>query len=157
MRRILAVVISATLLMAFAAGSTSAKTTRLVDAHALLALDGTPIGWIDAHLTTPTDADPTPGVIDFTPLPGVNFFSWQAISENAAFYRNDGDGAPSAVVYAMQCRFYAAGDYQCVERTFWFIDEGAGAKDFFVSAPQSDETDQTTWTVVSGDIQVQVP
>ena len=48
-----------------------------------------------------------------------------------------------------------AGDYSCLDRQFWFIDGGPG-NDWFVSAPQSDESDQTWWRVLSGDIQKRV-
>jgi hypothetical protein len=159
MRRILATVLAATLLMVLVAGSTAASNSKLVDVHALVANDaGVPIGWVDAHLTTPTVGDPSPGVIEFTPLAGSGLPEWMAIVEVANFYRDE-SGTPGAVAASMQCVWDWPGTYACAEIQVWMLDGGSGASpDWFVTAPEGGGGDTQMWyQVVKGDIRIQVP
>jgi hypothetical protein len=158
MRRILPILVAATLLMVLVAGSTAASTSKLVDAHALVALDGVPVGWVDAHLTTPTVGDPSPGVIEFTPLADSGLPTWMAIVEVANFYR-DVSGTPSAVAASMQCVWDWPGTYACAEIQVWMLDgRGTSESDWFVTAPEGGGgNDQTWYQVVKGEIKVEVP
>jgi hypothetical protein len=163
MRRILAIVAAATLLTALVAGSTAASTSRLVDAHALVALEGVPVGWIDSHLTTPTDGNPAPGMIEFTPLANSGLPAWTAIVKVAAFYWSDydpdlGGSFPGAWAPSMQCAWEGPGDYACADLQVWMLDGGAfkGQSDWFVTAPEENGS-QTWYQVVKGNIEVQVP
>ena len=163
MRRISAILVAATLLMVLVAGSTAASTSRLVDTHALIALDGVPVGWVDAHLTTPTVGNPAPGVIEFTPLADSGLPAWTAIVKVANFYWSDydpdlGGSLPGAVAPSMQCLFYGPGDYACADLQVWMLDGGAfkGQSDWLVTAPEENGS-QTWYQVVKGNIEVQVP
>jgi len=160
MRRILATLLTGTLLMALVAGSTAASDPKLVDVHALVAnAAGVPVGWVDAQLTTPTVGDPSPGVIEFTPLPDSGLPTWTAIVEVANFYR-DKSGTPGAVAASMQCVWDWPGTYACAEIQVWMIDGGSTASpDWFVTAPKNDKTGkkQTWYQVVEGYIQIYVP
>ena len=162
MRRILAILVAATLLMVLVAGSTAASTSKLVDAHALVALDGVPVGWVDAHLTTPTADNPAPGMIEFTPLKDSGLPAWKAIVGDAQFYWSDydpdfGDSFPGAWAPSMQCVFYGPTDYACAFLQVWLLDQHAkGQSDWFVTAPAGD-VPQTWYQVIKGDIKVQVP
>jgi hypothetical protein len=161
MRRILATLLAATLLMVLVVGSTAASNSKLVDVHALVANnDGVPVGWVDAHLTTPTVGDPSPGVIEFTPLADSGLPAWIAIAENAGFYRDENDNTPGVVAPSMQCVWDYPGTYACAEIQVFLLDGGSMASpDWFVTAPWAD-TDGSTqiwYQVVKGDIKVYVP
>ena len=158
MRRILAILVAATLLMVLVAGSTAASTSRLVDAHALVALDGAPVGWVDAHLTTPTTGNPAPGIIEFTPLPNSGLPTWKAIVGDAEFYWDESDPpVPGAWAPSMQCVFYGPTDYACAFLQVWMLDGGNAQPDWFVTGSGDDAATQTWYQVVKGDIKVQVP
>lgn len=158
MRRILATLVAASLLMVLVAGSTTAATTTLVDAHALVAnADGVPVGWVDAHLTTPTVGDPSPGVIEFTPLANSGLPAWTAIVQWANFYWDDGDPTfPGVVAPSMQCAWDGPGDFACANIQVWLLDGGSAARpDQFVTAPESGTGDDQTWyTVIKGNIEI---
>ena len=159
MRRILATLVAAMLLTALVAGSTAASDSKLVDLHALVANDaGVPIGWIDAHLTTPTVGDPSPGVIEFTPLASSGLPEWTAIVEVANFYR-DKSGTPGVVAASMRCVWDWPGTYACAEIQVWMLDgRRTRESDWFVTAPEGGGGDTQMWyQVVKGDIKIQVP
>ncbi len=156
MRRIFAILVAATLLMVLVAGSTAASS-RLVDAHALVALDGVPVGWVDAHLTKPTSGNPAPGMIEFTPLKNSGLPMWKAIVEVSDFYWDESDPAiPGAWAPSMQCVFYGPGDYACAFLQVWMLDGGKAQPDWFVTA-LGDDSPQTWYQVVDGNIEVHVP
>lgn len=165
-RRVVVVLASVFLVVVFAAMPATARTSRLVDAHALVALEGVPVGWIDAHLTTQTDTDPTPGMVEFTPLPGSGEVAWQAIAKRADFYWSDYDpeldgSPPGASLLTDMCRFWGPGDYACEDVQIWLLDGTTfGGDDWLVTAPEDDtvpDWHQTWYRVVTGTVEVQRP